>query len=168
VSQNQCEGYSKWTVPKIRLAVAVVVLALIAAATILTWRLADDRSDASHELLPREVDQSAAVTVQRQDVSGNDFVVPSSYSSLLAAGRCQRGQVRAIVTPNRPFRSLTAMVIDVPVDGRIRRRHEFVVDAIDDEIIEGHFSDGDQCALRLVGPGGGPVDPVVPTNAGNV
>jgi hypothetical protein len=109
-----------------------------------------------------------AVAVQRQDLSGTDFVVPSNYSSLRAAGRCQRGQVQAIVTPNRPFRSLTAMVIDVPVDGRIRRRYEFFVDAIDGEIIEGHFSDGDRCTLRLVGPGGGPVDPVVPTNAGNV
>lgn len=156
--------------PKNRLAVAAVVcLALIAAATFMTWQPADDRSDASHEPLPREADQSVAVAVQRQDVPGTDFIVPSSYSSLVAAGRCQRGQVRAIVTPNRPFRSLTAMVVDVPVEGRIPRRYEFFVDAIDGEIIEGHFSDGDRCTLRLVGPGGqGPVDPVVPTSAGNV
>lgn len=156
--------------PTTRLAVAAIgCLAFIAAATLLMWRPADDRSDAWDEPMPREVDQSAAATfVQRQDVSGTDFVVPSNYSSLLAAGRCQRGQVQAIVTPNRAFRSLTAMVIDVPVDGRIRRRYEFFVDAIDGEIIEGHFSDGDRCSLRFGPSGPGPVDPVAPSNPGNV
>jgi hypothetical protein len=148
---------------------AIVCLALIAAAALLTWRPADDRSDASDEPLPRGVDQSAAVNVQRQDVSDTDFVVPSSHSSLRAAGRCQRGHVQAIVTSNRRFRSLTAVVIDVPVNGRIRRHYEFFVDAIDGETIDGHFSDGDRCSLRLTGPSGrGPVDPVVPTHAGNV
>jgi hypothetical protein len=146
-------------------------LALIASAVFVTTRPADDRSDFPQESLSHEA--SVAAEDQRPDqpleLPGTDFVVPSSYSSLHAAGRCQRGQVQAFITPNRPFRSLTAMVIDVPAEGRIRRRYELFVDAIDGEIIDGHFSDGDRCTLRLVGPGGrGPVDPVVPTNTGNV
>jgi hypothetical protein len=144
---------------------AVVCLALIIAAALLTRR-PHDRSDAAlSEPLPREVDQSLAIAVQGQELSGTGFVVPSSYSSLRAAGRCQRGQVQATVTPNRPFRSLTATVIDVPVDGRIRRHYEFLVDAIDGEIINGHFSDGDPCSLRLVPPGS-VVDPVAPPTQG--
>jgi hypothetical protein len=120
------------------------------------------RLDRSGEVdVDRDPSTVSTVLVPSSDAvpSRPSFVVRRSVGSLHARGRSPRGEADALVTPNVPFRSLTAMVVDVPIEGRIVRRFEFLVDAVRDPEIDGHFSDGEPCTLRLVGSPG-PVDPM--------
>jgi hypothetical protein len=89
----------------------------------------------------------------------------SGSAPLSAAGQCSRGQVHASFAPNVAFRSLSVTVIDVRANGRIPRPFELFIDDVRDDVIEGHFSAADTCALRLVSPHG-PTDPPPLKHAG--
>jgi hypothetical protein len=155
---------------------AIACFGAVAGLALLARTLIQKHSVAVHaeSEMARSIDhehagpQSLASETQdaaRPELTSRTFVVRrASQVSLSAAGQCSRGQVHASFAANVPFRSLSTTVTDVRVSGRIPRSFEFFVDAVRGDVIEGHFSPGDKCTLRLVSPRG-PAD-YLPLNPG--